>query len=182
MAMASLMVMSVMSRPLKNGDAAPLLLVHHVDGVQAVALAEQAIVGRGNAAALGVAQIDGAGLEAGLLLDQVGQRLADAGRRAWPNESTWAEPMTWPNFGQMAALGHHDDAVVLAVIVVVLQQRADVVDVDLLLGNQNHVRAAGDARGIGDPAGIAAHHFNDNDAVVRVGGGVDAVDRPRWRS
>ena len=38
------------------------------------------------------------------------------------------------------------------------------------------MRAAGDAGGIGDPAGIAAHDFDDDDAVVRVGGGVDAVD------
>ena len=76
----------------------------------------------------------------------------------------------------MAALGHHHHAVVLAVIVVVLEQRADVVDVDFLLGNQDHVGAAGDAGGIGDPAGIAAHHFDHDHAVVRVGGGVDAVD------
>src|ERR1039457_5190815 len=45
----------------EHGDAAPLLVVDHVDGMQAVALAEDAVVGRGNAAALGVAQIDGAG-------------------------------------------------------------------------------------------------------------------------
>ena len=38
------------------------------------------------------------------------------------------------------------------------------------------MRAAGDAGGIGDPAGIAAHHLDDDHAVVRVGGGVDAVD------
>jgi hypothetical protein len=80
------------------------------------------------------------------------------------------------DFGQMAALGDHHDAVVLAVVVVVLEQSADVVDVDVLLRNENHVRAAGDARGVGDPAGIAAHHFNHDHAIVRVGGGVDAVD------
>ena len=79
-AMASLMVMSVMSSAVEDGDAAPLLLVHHVDGVQAVTLAEHAIVGRGNAAALRVAEIHGAGLKAGLLLDQFGERLADAGK------------------------------------------------------------------------------------------------------
>ncbi len=64
---------------LENGDAPPLLVVNHVDGVQAVALAEDAVIGRGNAAALGVAQVDRAGLVAGLLLDQFRQRLADAG-------------------------------------------------------------------------------------------------------
>ena len=41
----------------KDGDAAPLLLVHHVDGVQTVALAENAVVGCGNSAALGMTEI-----------------------------------------------------------------------------------------------------------------------------
>src|SRR5258708_23182342 len=76
----------------------------------------------------------------------------------------------------MAGFRDHHNAVVLAVIVVVLEQRANVVDVDFLLGNQDDVRAAGHAGGIRDPTGIAAHYFNHDDAVVRVGGGVDAVD------
>ena len=76
----------------------------------------------------------------------------------------------------MAAFGDDNDAVMLAVIVVVLEQGADMVDVDLLLGNENDVGAASNAGGIGDPAGVAAHHFDDDDAVVRVGGGVDAVN------
>ena len=50
------------------------------------------------------------------------------------------------------------------------------VDVDGFLGNQYDVRAAGHAGGVGDPAGVAAHDFDDDDAVVRVGGGVDAID------
>ncbi len=36
--------------------------------------------------------------------------------------------------------------------------------------------AAGDTGGVGDPAGIAAHDLNDDDAVVRVGGGVNAIN------
>ena len=97
-------------------------------------------------------------------------------RRAWPKESTCVGADDLANLGQMAAFGDHHHAVVLAVVVVVLEQRADVVDVDVLFGNQDDVRAAGNAGGIGDPAGIAAHHFDDDDAIVRVGGGVDAVD------
>ena len=37
--------------------------------------------------------------------------------------------------------------------------------------------AAGEARVQRDPAGVAAHHLDDEHAVVRVGGGVEAVDR-----
>src|SRR5580658_6746706 len=76
----------------------------------------------------------------------------------------------------MAALGHYHDAVVLAVVVVVFEQRADVIDVDLVFGYEDHVGAAGHAGGHRDPAGVAAHHFDDDDAIVRVGSGVDAVD------
>ena len=175
-AMASLIVMSVMSSAVKDGDAAPLLVVHHVDGVQAVALAENAIVGGGNAAALGVAEVHGAGFEAGLLLDEIGERFANAGeaRVAEGVDLRGADDLA--DFRQMAALRDHHHAVVLAVIVVVFEQRADVVDVDFFFGNEDDMGAAGDARGIGDPARVAAHHFNDDDAVVRVGRGVDAVD------
>src|ERR1019366_4438949 len=49
-------------------------------------------------------------------------------------------------------------------------------DVDFLLGNKDDVRTASHAGGIGDPAGIASHHFDNDDAIVRIGGGVDAVD------
>src|SRR5579863_1342395 len=76
----------------------------------------------------------------------------------------------------MAALGHHNDPVVLAVVVVVLEQSANMVDVDLLLGNQDDVCAAGHSGCHGDPPGIAAHHLHHDHAVVRVGRGVDAVD------
>ncbi len=80
------------------------------------------------------------------------------------------------DFGQMAAFRNDDNAVVLAVIVVVLEQGADVVDVDRLFRNEDHMCAAGDAGSVRDPAGVAAHDFDDDDAIVRVGGGVDAVD------
>src|SRR6202167_4769774 len=63
----------------KDGDAAPLLLMHHVDGVKAIALRENAVVGRGNSAALGMAEIYGAGFIAGFLFNQLGERFADAG-------------------------------------------------------------------------------------------------------
>src|SRR5579863_9428463 len=62
----------------KDGDAAPLALMHHVDGVETVALAEESVVGGGHAAALGVAEVDAPSLESGLLLDDAGESFADA--------------------------------------------------------------------------------------------------------
>src|ERR1700739_1673298 len=76
----------------------------------------------------------------------------------------------------MAAFRNDNNPVVLAVIVVVLEQRANVVDIDLLFGDEDNVRAGGNARCVSDPAGVPAHHFDNDDAIVRVGGRVDAID------
>ncbi len=59
------------------------------------------------------------------------------------------------HLGQMATFGDHYDAIMLAVIVVVLEQRANVVDIDILFRNQDHVRPARHAGGVGDPTGVA---------------------------
>ena len=49
------------------------------------------------------------------------------------------------DFGQVAALRHYDDAIVLAVIVVVLEKGTDVVDVDFLFRNEDDMSTGGDA-------------------------------------
>ncbi len=49
-----------------------------------------------------------------------------------------------------------------------------------IVGNfrqQDHVGAAGDAGLQRDPTGVAPHHFDDHDALVRFRGGVQAIDR-----
>ena len=58
-----------------------------------------------------------------------------------------------------------------------LDVRADRVDVEGLLGDQDDVGAAGEPGVQGDPAGVPAHHLDDQDAVVGLGGGVQPVDR-----
>ena len=57
------------------------------------------------------------------------------------------------------------------------QVLADLLDVERALGDEDHVGAAGHAGVGGDPAGVAAHHLDDDHAVVRLGGRVQAVDR-----
>jgi hypothetical protein len=101
-----------------------------------------------------VAQVDGAGLKAGLLLDQAGQLFADAGEAGVAEGVDLGRAYDLADFGQVAALGNDDDAIVLAVVVVVLEQGADVVDVDFFLGYQDDVGAAGNTGGVGDPAGV----------------------------
>ena len=53
---------------------------------------------------------------------------------------------------------------------------ADRLDVEGLLGDEDLGRAAGDARVQGDPAGVPAHHLDDQDAVVGLGRRVQPVD------
>ena len=139
---------------MENGDAAPLLVVNHIDGMEAVALAEHAVVGGGHTTTLGVAQVDGAGLITGLLLDNLSERLADAGEAGMAEGVYLRRTDDLADFRQMAAFSDDDDAIVLAVIVVVLEQGADVVDVDFFLGYQDDVGAAGNTGGVGDPAGV----------------------------
>ena len=74
------------------------------------------------------------------------------------------------------ALGDDDDRVVRALVVPVLDAGAHLVDVERLLGHQDHVGAAGEARVRGDPPGVAAHHLDHHHPVVTLGGGVQPVD------
>ena len=53
---------------------------------------------------------------------------------------------------------------------------ADVFERPGNLGNQDHVAAAGDARIEGDPAGVAAHHFQHHHPLVAGGRGVQAIE------
>ena len=75
------------------------------------------------------------------------------------------------------ALGDHDDREGAPARVAAADQPADLLDVERPLGDQDHVAAAGEARVERDPAGVAAHHLDHHHPVVRLGGGVEAVDR-----
>ena len=75
------------------------------------------------------------------------------------------------------ALGDDDDAVAAARRVAPLDALDDAVDVVGDLGQQDDVGVAGDARVHRDPARVAAHDLDDHDALVRLGGGVQPVDR-----
>ncbi len=74
-------------------------------------------------------------------------------------------------------LGDDDDAVAPPGGVALLDPLDDAVDVVGDLGEQDDVGVAGDARVHGDPAGVAPHHLDDHDPLVRLGGGVQAIDR-----
>ena len=74
------------------------------------------------------------------------------------------------------ALGDHHDGGGHVAPVVGEQALGHIGHVEGFLGNQDLGGAAGDA-GVGrDPAGLAAHHLDDHDAVVGLAGRAQAVD------
>src|SRR6202012_106820 len=115
----------------------PFAFVHHVDGVQAVALAEQAIIRRGHAAALRMAKVDAAGFEAGFFFNELGESFADARELRVAERIDLAGAKNLTALRQMTTFGNNDDAVMLAVIVVVLEQGTDMVDVDGLFRHES---------------------------------------------
>jgi len=57
-----------------------------------------------------------------------------------------------------------------------LQVGADRLDLELTLWNQNQVSAASHAGGGSDPASVATHYLDNDDSVMRLGGGVEAIN------
>jgi len=78
---------------------------------------------------------------------------------------------------QLDALGDHNDGKALAVAVAPFHVIADAPYGKGDLGDEDDVRASGNARVQRDPACIAAHDFDHHHAVMRFGGGVNLVDR-----
>jgi hypothetical protein len=148
-----------------------------VDGVQAEARGEPAVERRGRAATLDVTQHHGPRLGAGALLDLGGHPVADATQAHVPERvdvtrhQGHVAPLT-----RHRALGHDDDRRVLR-LEARRDQVADLLDVERHLGDQDDVRAAGHPGVQRDPARVPPHHLDDQRAVVRLGGGVQAVDR-----
>ena len=77
----------------------------------------------------------------------------------------------------MRAFGDDDDAEARAQLVAVADALRDLLQVVGDLGNQDDVGATGDAAVQGDPAGVAAHDFDDHDAAMRFGRRVQPIDR-----
>ena len=123
-----------------------------------------------------MAEHGGTGLESGSLLDLTLESLPDAA------QASVAELVLLPG-GELhgallgkRALRHHHDRERPAASVPAPHQAADFLDVEGPLRDQDHVGAAGDAGMQGDPAGVTAHHLDDHHPVVRLRGGVEAVD------
>ena len=91
--------------------------------------------------------------------------------------ASWRPPPLARLVRELVALADDDDREVFprACRRSISSQR--LLDRDRLLGDQDHVGAAGDPAHDRDPAGVAAHHLDDHHAVVRLRGRVQPVDR-----
>jgi hypothetical protein len=107
-------------------------------------------------------------LESGALLDLALQPLAD------PAQPHVTELVLGPvaadrlhrALPRLRALGHDHDREVAPALVAPAHEPADLVDVERALGDQDDVGPAGHPRPQRDPARVAAHHLDDQVAVV----------------
>lgn len=145
-------------------------------GVDAETSGQHAIVGRRGAAALRVPQHRGAHVVAGAALDLVADDLANAGKGLVAEFVLLALLELHRPFLRRGALCDADDPVLLPHLEAPLHRFANVRHVERFFRDHRVVRAAGHARVQRDPAHVAAHDLDDEDAVVRLGRGVQPVD------
>ena len=146
--------------------------------LHAEARRQHAVVGGRRAAALDVAEDRHTRLEAGALLDLALELDRDAAEaRVAERVGLAAGRRDAAAVARHRALGDDDDRERRPARVAALDALADLVDVERALGDEDDVGAAGDAAVGRDPARVAAHDLDDDDAVVRLRGRVQAVDR-----
>src|SRR3982074_1074414 len=112
--------------------------------LQAVPGCEHTVARSRRSAALHVSEHGDAGLEAGALLDLSPEQLADAGVGALHVSELIDLPGVFEP-GQFAALADHDDREVLAPRVPTADAVGDLFEVDRLLRDADHIRAAGNS-------------------------------------
>ena len=150
--------------------------MHEVGRLEPVARREHAVTRGGGAATLHVPEHGHPRLEARAGLDLLGERVADAPLRE-PRVPELVHVALLVDPLELVPLGDDHDREVLAAGMAAADLLAGVVDADRELRDHDHVRAAGDSAHHGDPARVTAHHLDNHHAVVRLGGGVQPVDR-----
>ena len=132
--------------------------------------------GRG-ATPLDVTEQHRTGIEAGPLADLVGDELPDAPEPHVTELVDLSRADVERARSRFGPFGDDDDRREAATLVTADESCAHILDVERALGNEDCGRAAGDARMRGDPAAVTAHHLDDHHAIVRLGRGVESIDR-----
>src|SRR5439155_23986203 len=127
------------------------------------------------AAALDVAEHRGARLHLRARLDLLRDRLAD--RAVLDAHVTEVVDLAFVGYArELGAFARDDHGEVLAARAPALDGRGDVVELHFLLGDEDVVGAARDAREERDPTRMPAHRLDDEGAAVRLRGRVAAID------
>ena len=145
---------------LESDHGAEGLLVHRPDRPQPETGGQHAVVRGRRSASLDVTQHGRTRLVARALFECGGDDLADAAELGVTERIDLAARDGEGAFRRDGALGDDDDRRVATLAVTLRELGGDVVDVERLLGSQDHGAAAGNAGIQCDPAGVPAHHLD----------------------
>src|SRR5437016_14131911 len=100
--------------------------------------------------------------------------------QAWPFVGAFIAPLgdKFPALG-FGSFGHHDDAEAASALFPLADAVAYFFDAVGDFRNEDDIASPGHSGMERDPAGVAAHHFTNEHAMVRFGGGVKEVYRIR---
>lgn len=137
---------------------------------------EDSIAGDGGAAALGVAEDDIAGFDLGAFFDFDREPFGDAAEADWIGR--FFDDSIDDLFAALwlGAFGDSDDGEAFSALRTPEAILGNLVDIELDLGNQNHIGTAGKPSVEGDPTGVATHEFDNHHAMMRRCGGMDTVE------
>ena len=147
---------------------------HQLRGFVAVAGGQYAVVGRGVTAALNVAQHGGAHLAVQVGLQLLAQDVANTAQAYWVGAAWHVRLHGLAITALLGPFANADDGVALALFAAAAGG-SDGGHVVIHLGQQDHIGPAGQPRLQHQPAGVAAHGFDNHHAVVAVGRAFDPV-------
>ena len=144
------------------------------DGFGTEAHAEDAIERRGGTTALEMAEGAGAGFLAGVFFDLLGHVVTDATEAVF---AFGADTFLGEEFAgfNACAFGDDDEGAVTAGGVAFANGLGDVLEVEGDFWQQDHICPTSHAAIKGDPACMASHDFQHDDALVAFCGGVQAI-------
>src|SRR5690349_18982550 len=77
---------------------------------------------------------------------------------------------------RVGVFGNYDDRESAPIFLSMSQQLANARDAKWMLRHEHDIGAASDSAICGDPASVTSHYFNNHNAVMRFGSGVQTID------
>src|SRR5207247_3793175 len=158
-------------------QGAEFLLLNEVHGFDSVTRPQHAVEGRRGAPALNMPEDRDASLEARSLFNRPPDHFTNA---AQVDVAELVELLILGHqvavAGEFEPFGHHHNGEDAAARVALLKYLGDLFDGGRPFGDEDAIRAAGQASHGSDPARVPAHNFHNHDALVRLCGGMEPVN------